>query len=363
MAAVASLDDLPPGFVPAVPMTPDAVPPRPVPPDCGSADAASLRFPLDSPAPPKTEALRSWLTPRLALPFGPLADRTAIGGAGALMYHRFADRVPGLPKPTWNVPPARLHAQLSGLLDRGYRAIRLEEVLDCLAAGEPTDPKTFVVTLDDGYLNNLTRGLPIFEALRVPVTLFVATGYLGSSGPFPFDDWAGKGCPTAPRESWAPMNHDELRRFADSDYVSLGAHTHTHQDFRGRPELFAADVAECCRVLRNRYGVERPALAFPYGTRERGFSGGELKAAAERTPVRCGLTTADESIRIGADPFDLGRFTATAADTAATLAAKLDGRFGALKRLLGRDGAPAVTKRSLTTPAKPDRTPADGGRS
>ncbi|QDT17761.1 polysaccharide deacetylase family protein [Alienimonas californiensis] len=355
MAAVASLDDLPPDFMPDVPNAGRSTPAAGVP-----MDLTTLRFPLDSPTPPRTEALRSWLTPRLALPLRPLAHRTDAGtaaGTGALMYHRFSDPVPGLPRPTWNVPPSRLHAQLSGVLALGYRAVRLEEALDRLAAGEPTEPKTFVVTIDDGYLNNLTRGLPIFESLRVPVTLFVATGYLGSSSPYPFDDWAGKGCPTAPRESWAPMSRDDLSRFADSAYVSLGAHTHTHQDFRGRPELFAADVTECCRVLRHGYGVERPPLAFPYGTRERGFSGGELKAAAERTPVRCGLTTADESIRVGADPFDLGRFTATASDTAATLAAKLDGRFGALKRLLGRDGAPAPAVAAV----KP--TPDAGGRS
>ena len=311
-------------------------PPAPRPLDAARPPAAP-RFPTDTPPPPRAARLRSWLTPRLALPIGPVTRRAT--GMGVLMYHRFADPVPGLPAPTWNVPPARLHAQLSGLLARGYRAVRLGEALDRLAAGEPPDPRAFVVTIDDGYLNNLTRGLPVFEALRVPVTLFVATGYLDSPCPYPFDDWLGKGHPSAPRESWAAMTVAQLRRFADSDSVSLGVHTHTHQDFRGRPGPFAADVTESCRVLRERFGVERPPLAFPYGTPERGFSRGELKAAAERTPVSCALTTADELVRTGSDPFDLGRLTATADDTAATLAAKLDGRFGALKRLLRKGSA------------------------
>ena len=342
-AAVTSEEPRPggPEFGAVVPRADRQAMTRPAAP---TVDVGALRFPTDNPPPPRAAAFRNWLTPRLALPLGPVVDRTA--GTGVLMYHRFADPVRGLPEPTWNVPPDRLHAQLSGLLERGYRAARLEELLARIDAAEPIDPKSFVVTIDDGYLNNLTRGLPVFEALGVPVTLFVATGFVGSPCPYPFDDWAGKGHPTAPRESWAAMSAPELRRFADSEFVSLGVHTHTHQDFRGRPELFAADVAESCRALRRSFGVERPAFAFPYGTRERGFSGGELQRVVERTPVSCALTTADERVRCTSDRFDLGRFTATAADTGATLAAKLDGRFGAMKRLLGRDGAPRTAPRT-----------------
>ena len=298
------------------------------------AAAAAPRFPTDTPPPPRAAKLRSWLTPRLALPAGPLVRRGP--ACGVLMYHRFADPVPGLPAPTWNVPPDRLHAQLAGLIRRGFTPTRLEDLVENTAAGGAVDSRAFAVTIDDGYRNNLTRGLPVFEALGVPVTLFVATAYLDSPDPYPFDDWCGKGRSAAPADAWAAMTTAELRRFAASPVVSLGVHTHTHQDFRGRPDAFAADVTESCRVLREGFGVERPPLAFPYGTPERGFSRGELRRAAERTPVCCALTTADAGLRVGADRFDVGRFTATADDTAATLAAKLDGRFEAVKSWLHR---------------------------
>ena len=308
------------------------------------AGVPARRFPAPDPPGGAGRALREWLTPRVPALAGPLADRGP--GFGILMYHRFADPAPGLPAPTWNVPPARLRRQLEGLLGLGFKPVRLEDALDTHLAGEPADPRGFVVTLDDGYVNNLTRGLPVFEALRVPVTLFVATGYLGSPNPYPFDDWAAKGDARAPRESWAAMTVPECRRFAASPWVSLGAHTHTHQDFRGRPGEFAADVTECCRVLRREFGVERPAFAFPYGTPELGFSRGELAAALRRTPVRAALTTADERVRPGDDPFDWGRFTATARDTPATLAAKLDGRFEAVKKLAARlHGGPALPEK------------------
>ena len=298
------------------------------------------RFPPAMAAAWTAGALRGWLTPRVPTLAGPLADREA--GTGVLMYHRFADPVPGLPAPTWNVPPAKLRRQLRGLLKLGFKPARLEDVVDARLAGEPVDPRAFVVTMDDGYRNNLTAGLPIFEALGVPVTLFVATGYLDSPDPYPFDDWAAKGDARAPREAWVPMTTAECRRFAASPLVSLGAHTHTHQDFRGRPREFAADVRACCGVLRREFGVERPAFAFPYGTPERGFSRGVLAEALRTTPVRAAVTTADERVRADSDVFDLGRFTATEFDTAATLAAKLDGRFEAVKRLTARLHGPAT---------------------
>ena len=50
----------------------------------------------------------------------------------------------------------------------------------CRERGLPIPRKTFVVTFDDGYVNNLTQALPILTRLGVPATVFVATAYLDS---------------------------------------------------------------------------------------------------------------------------------------------------------------------------------------
>ena len=296
---------------------------------------AARLFPPASKPPRGPYRLKPWLSGRLPVCVPrPRPD----GGFGVLMYHRVTDPVPGLPRPTWNVPPALFRAQLAGLLGRGFRPVRISEMLDRAArspgaGGHAPPDRAFAVTFDDGYLNNLTRALPVLEELGVPATVFVATAYLDGEGPFPFDDWPAKGDPRVPREAWAGMTTLQCRRLAASPLVELGAHTHTHQDFRGRPELFADDLRENCRQLASRFGVGRPTFAFPYGTAGEGFSGGALEAAARTAPVRCALTTEDVRVRPRDDPFRWGRFTASDADTAATLAAKLDGRFGTVKAL------------------------------
>jgi peptidoglycan/xylan/chitin deacetylase (PgdA/CDA1 family) len=251
---------------------------------------------------------------------------------GILMYHRIADPVPGLLPPTWNVPPALFEQQLVGLLRRGWRPMPLREVLECAAAQRPPGTMTFVVTFDDGYANNWLNAYPVLERLGVPATLFLATAYLDSDQPFPSDDWPAAGHPNAPVEAWRPLTTEECRRLIATGLVELGTHTHTHADFRGRPAALVADLKQNIVILRERFGVERPAFALPYGTQSDGFASAELIAAAREAGAACCLTTEPNVVRAGESPFGWGRFAATDHDSPGSLAAQLNGWHEALRK-------------------------------
>jgi peptidoglycan/xylan/chitin deacetylase (PgdA/CDA1 family) len=270
-------------------------------------------------------------------------------GFGILMYHRVIDPVPGHPRPTWNVPPAQFEEQLSGLLKRGFDPWPLSRVLEHHEKGWRIPRRVFVVTFDDGYQNNFTQALPILQKLRVPATVFLATRYLDSPDPFPNDDWFAAGQDGVPPEAWRPMTTDEALALQKSGLVELGAHTHSHDDYRGRPDYLLEDLQRCCAVLKEKFGIERPTFAFPYGTRWNGFAGDDLMAAARKSPVRCALTTDAELIVTGKDPFGWGRLAAEDIDTSATLAAKLGGWLivaSKVKRLLLGPKKPTDTKSS-----------------
>jgi len=252
---------------------------------------------------------------------------------GILMYHRIANPPPGQPKPTWNVPPARFEKQLQGLLARGWQAWPLRQVLNCVERELPIPRKTFVVTFDDGYANNLIHAAPILTKLHVPATVFVATAFLDSKRPFPSDDWPAAGLPGVPSESWRPLTTEECRRMSASGLIELGAHTHTHADFRGREAALADDLRQNLAVLGERFGVEHPAFAFPYGTRSDGFVSTPLIQAAREAGVACALTTEADIVRAGESPFGWGRFETQDYDTSGTLAGKLGGWQSALRRL------------------------------
>ena len=120
----------------------------------------------------------------------------------------------------------------------------------------------------------------------------------------------------------APAHDGPVAEMHAGGLIDLGSHTHTHANFRGRPEAFRRDVAESVAVLRSRFGLDDPMFAFPFG-----IADADLVEAVRRADVVCALTTQSDLVRPGADPFAWGRFGVDETDTAATLAAKLDGWY------------------------------------
>jgi peptidoglycan/xylan/chitin deacetylase (PgdA/CDA1 family) len=259
--------------------------------------------------------------------FGPLERK----GFGVLMYHRVVDPPAGQPRPTWNVPPKLFEAQISGLLARGWLAWPLSQVIECHQRDLPIPRKTFVVTFDDGYANNCTHALPILSRLGVPATVFLATAYLDSEQPFPSDDWEAAGKPGVSSDAWRPLSTDECWHMLASGLIDIGAHTHTHGDFRGRASEMLADLEINLALLREKFGIVRPAFSLPYGTKNDGFASNELASAARSAGVSCSLTTEATIVRPGDSPFDWGRIPAEEHDTARTLAGRLGGWQEALR--------------------------------
>ncbi|ADB18496.1 polysaccharide deacetylase [Pirellula staleyi DSM 6068] len=265
---------------------------------------------------------------------------------GVLMYHRISSCPNAVIDPTWNVTPRMLRLQLEGLLKRGFRAWPLQRVLDYHRRGQPIPRTVFVVTFDDGYENNFTEAFPILCELEVPATIFLATAYLDTQDPFPSDDWELAGDDAQPIDSWRPLSTDQCREMQRSGLIELAAHTHTHADFRGRPDALYEDLLINQQVLAERFGITEATFAFPYGTRSTGFSGPLLAGAVKAAGLSCALTTESELVFPTSDPFDWGRFTAEEHDTPSMLASKLSGWYTAIRKLgrtlLGRPATPVA---------------------
>src|SRR5262249_13777180 len=159
----------------------------------------------------------------------------------------------------------------------------------CHRSGKRLPRRSVAVTFDDGFANNFTHAGPILHGLGVPATVFMTTAFLDSGEPFPFDCWGLEHQGRVPADAYRPLTTDECRRLARSGLVELGAHTHTHQDFRGRPEAFREDLRESVRVIRERFGVREVSFAFPFGRRRSGHSGDDLVREARRAGVTCSL--------------------------------------------------------------------------
>lgn len=271
----------------------------------------------------------TWCASRVAVGLHAVSGRRLGNEAGILMYHRVVDPPSGVETPTVNVTPGRLRQQLAGLLSRGFQAWSLPQLIEAHHESRTIPPRVFVVTFDDGYENNLLYALPVLEELRVPATIFLATAYLDSDQPYPFDNWSFAGSQRVPAESWRPMTTRQCQELLASELIDFGAHTHTHDAFAGREDAFRRDMATCLDVLRDRFGIEQPTFSFPFG-----LTTPEMIDIARRAGVTCALTTRPEGFDAATDPFHWGRFTASDLDSAATLAAKLDGWYTPLADVL-----------------------------
>jgi peptidoglycan/xylan/chitin deacetylase (PgdA/CDA1 family) len=248
------------------------------------------------------------------------------------MYHRVAEQPCGVKAPTWNVTPNKFEEQLSGLVASGFRAMALRDLLETVGRGKDIPNRTFVVTFDDGYESVYLDAWPLLRKLQIPATIFLATSYLDSDAPFPFDDWQQTGAAHVPKAAWRPLTTAQCREMAESGLIELGAHTHTHVDFQGNPGAFEHDLGKCVALLQDRFGVAGATFAFPFGESRLGYEGHEFIDAAKQLAILCALTTEPQLVRSNSDRYSWGRFEATQADTAITLAACLDGRYEMVRK-------------------------------
>lgn len=111
----------------------------------------------------------------------PYLARSVFSGVGAiLMLHRVSDDQGtkyGFNKHL-TVTPAYLDETLSTIGDLGYEIVSIDEAIARLS-GKPGNGKPFVaITLDDGYRDNLTEALPVFEKHNAPFAIYIAPGLI-----------------------------------------------------------------------------------------------------------------------------------------------------------------------------------------
>lgn len=80
------------------------------------------------------------------------------------------------------VTPGFLALVLARIRARGIDIVDLDEAARRLA--DPSAPRFASFTFDDGYADNLTFALPVFERFNAPFTIFVTTGFLDHDADF-----------------------------------------------------------------------------------------------------------------------------------------------------------------------------------
>lgn len=167
-----------------------------------------------------------------------------------LMYHSISD---GDGPTTFS--PELFRGHLDVLVDAGYTAISLENLLGWQLGKVELPPRPVVLTFDDGFADFATNAFPLIHALGWNATVFLPTGKIGNCA-----DWKGAAHPPQPLMTWSQIG--ELSQ----ENIDFGGHSVSHPDLN----LLSADdlrreVGDSVAELEQRLGKACKSFAPPYG--------------------------------------------------------------------------------------------------
>lgn len=105
-------------------------------------------------------------------------------GKGAIGFvytlHHISDKNPnGIPtNEDLKVSPSFLEIIIQKYKRKGFHFISLDQLSEIINSNTKPDHPFIAITIDDGYLDNYTQALPVFERQQVPFAIFVATDFI-----------------------------------------------------------------------------------------------------------------------------------------------------------------------------------------
>jgi peptidoglycan/xylan/chitin deacetylase (PgdA/CDA1 family) len=160
-----------------------------------------------------------------------------------LTYHR-VHTMPAVGQPDLIVDPANFAAELKALHDGGYHPISQAQLFRALYQGKPLPPKPVLISVDDGYVDDVRTILPDLERWHMVATFFVITGRMTEPG---------------------FLNASQIREL-DRAGMDVGDHTAHHVDLRLlTPSQLEAETAGSRKTLEGVLGHPVYFFAYPFG--------------------------------------------------------------------------------------------------
>lgn len=164
------------------------------------------------------------------------------------IYHRFGESR----YPSTNIPVDIFASQLDYLKTEGYQVLPLSVIARMVRQGDALPAKTVGLCIDDAFTSFAEKALPLLQKYAFPVTLFVNTDAVGTSGYMGWDDLK-----------------ESLTRG-----VEIGNHTASHaylvemepgETKAQWEERIRADIQRSQKDLKEHLNIEPEIFAYTYG--------------------------------------------------------------------------------------------------
>jgi glycosyltransferase involved in cell wall biosynthesis len=223
-----------------------------------------------------------------------------------LMYHGFDV---GGERNRYLVQRRDFRLQMLALRLLRYRAITCGELVQTLREHRYPPPRSVVITIDDGYADNLEVAAPILARHGLRATLFLVSRRLGDA-----NDWDSE-----PPIGGRPLMSAEQAMEMGGHGHELGAHTRTHCSLpdAGDDEMLE-QVGGSRRDLEAALGVAVTTFAYPYGRHDE-----RAVEAVASAGFAGACTTHPALVRLDEDPLRIPRIEVRGSDSLRTFLRKL----------------------------------------
>lgn len=223
-----------------------------------------------------------------------------------IMYHSVCDKPPS----EYVVTPKQLEDDLRYLHDNGYTAVSAQQLVDYTRGRGELPEKSVMITLDDGFYNNLSEVLPLLEKYDMRAVVSVVGSYTDKDAPLD---------PHIPVYSY--LTWDDLNELISSGRVEIGSHTYdmhglgsgrrgcsmaegeSEEDYR---RALNSDLSRLQNEMYAHTGCVPFVFAYPFGAVSR-----ESLPVIRENGFLMTLTCREKANTITRDPqclFGIGRF-------------------------------------------------------
>lgn len=169
---------------------------------------------------------------------------------------------------TYVISPELLESDLKYLKENGYTTVFVKELSDYVREGKDLPEKPVVVSLDDGYYNNLTYVLPLLQKYDMKASIAVVGKFTDI---FSKED--------SHNANYSHMTWDDISDMAKSGHIEISNHTYDMHSTKGRFGCFknkseseddykkalTEDVGKLQTELMEKSGIKCEVFTYPYG--------------------------------------------------------------------------------------------------